>query len=220
MMSTVSTTRDRILRAAEELFAARGLDAVSLREINRAAGAGSAVAVQYHFDDRSGVLRGIVDKHRPAIDTARHAVLDHLEAQGDVDLHDMAGALVRPLAAKLADPDGGLDYLQINAELVHREHVTPQPPLATSVDSLQRWRAAVEPLLDPFAVTLHRRFAAIRFSAIELGQRAASAPHTDDRLFVQQLVDLTTSLLATPVSDEVRRLYDERPRRRTTKRTG
>lgn len=220
MMSTVSTTRDRILRAAEELFAARGLDAVSLREINRAAGAGSAVAVQYHFDDRSGVLRGIVDKHRPAIDTARHAVLDHLEAQGDVDLHDMAGALVRPLAAKLADPDGGLDYLQINAELVHREHVTPQPPLATSVDSLQRWRAAVEPLLDPFAVTLHRRFAAIRFSAIELGQRAASAPHTDDRLFVQQLVDLTTSLLATPVSDEVRRLYDERPRRRATKRTG
>jgi AcrR family transcriptional regulator len=215
-----ASTRDRIISAAEELFAARGLDGVSLREINRAAGAGSAVAVQYHFDDRAGVVRGIVEKHRAALDTARHAVLDHLDAQGTFDLHDMAGALVRPLATKLADTNGGPQYLQINAELVHRRSDGPDSAHGASRDSLQRWRAMVEPLLDPFAVSLHRRFAAIRFSATELGQRAASAPHTDDRLFVQQLVDLTTSLLATPVSDEVRRLYDERPRRRTTKRTG
>lgn len=209
-----TTTRDRIISAAEVLFAERGLDAVSLREINRAAGAGSAVAVQYHFDDRAGVVRAIVDKHRQAIDTARHAVLDHLEGEGSVDLHEMAGALVRPLATKLADRDGGLEYLQINAQLVRLQHDTASLPHPAGSDSLQRWRALVEPLLDPFAVTLHRRFAAIRFSAIELGQRAATGPHRDDRLFVQQLVDLTTSLLATPVSDEVRRLYDERPRRK------
>jgi AcrR family transcriptional regulator len=216
----VDTTRERILRAAEALFAEKGVDGVSLREINRAAGAGSAVAVQYHFDDRAGVVRGIVARHRPAIDTARHAVLDHLEAEGGFDLRDMAGALVRPLAAKLADPDGGPEYLQINAELVHMPRGGTDPAHSDRADSLQRWRAVVEPLLDPFAVSLHRRFAAIRFSAIELGLRAASAPHTDDRLFVQQLVDLTTSLLATPVSDEVRRLSEERPRRRARKRTG
>jgi AcrR family transcriptional regulator len=213
-MEEVDTTRDRILSAAEGLFAARGIDAVSLREVNRAAGAGSAVAVQYHFDDRAGVVRGIVEKHRPAIDTARHAVLDHLEAAGTFDLHDMAGALVRPLSTKLADPDGGPEYLQINAQLQHHRVGRAEPAHGSTGDSLQRWRLLVEPLLDPFAVSLHRRYAAIRFSAIELGQRAASAPHTDDRLFVQQLVDLTTSLLATPVSDEVRRLYEERPRRR------
>jgi AcrR family transcriptional regulator len=211
-----ASTRDRIISAAERLFAERGLDGVSLREINRAAGAGSAVAVQYHFDDRSGVVRAIVEKHRGAIDTARHAVLDHLTAAGTPNLHDMVGALVRPLATKLGDPDGGPEYLQINAQLVHLQRGRDQPSHRDGADSLQRWRAVVEPLLDPFAVTLHRRFAAIRFSAIELGQRAASRPHTDDRLFVQQLVDLTTSLLATPVSDEVRRLYDERPRRRRT----
>jgi AcrR family transcriptional regulator len=208
-----ASTRDRIISAAEQLFAERGLDGVSLREINRAAGAGSAVAVQYHFDDRAGVVRAIVEKHRAGVDTARHAVLDHLTADGSPDLHDMAGALARPLAAKLGDPDGGPEYLQINAELIHLPGRRDQSEHSGRADSLPRWRAVVEPLLDPFAVTLHRRFAAIRFSAIELGQRAASAPHTDDRLFVQQLVDLTTSLLATPVSDEVRRLYDERPRR-------
>ena len=42
-------TRDQIIRAAEELFAARGIDSVSLREINRAAGQSNTGAVQYHF---------------------------------------------------------------------------------------------------------------------------------------------------------------------------
>ena len=64
------------------------------------------------------------------------------------------------------------------------------------------------------AVELHRRFAAIRFSAVEVGRRAATAPHRDDRLFVEQLVDLTCGLLAAPLSEETRRLAGERPRRR------
>ncbi|QGG96471.1 helix-turn-helix domain-containing protein [Actinomarinicola tropica] len=214
------TTRERIITAAEELFAERGIDAVSLREINRAAGAKSAVAVQYHFDDRAGVLRAILDKHRAAVDTARHAVLDHLEAEATPSLRDMAGALVRPLAAKLGDPDGGPAYLQINAELVHEAKPLVDPTDAAAPapgrarNSLHRWRAAVEPLLDPQAVELHRRFAAIRFSAVELGRRAATAPHRDDRLFVEQLVDLTCGLLAAPLSEETRRLAGERPRRR------
>lgn len=212
-------TRERIISAAERLFAERGIDAVSLREINRASGAKSAVAVQYHFDDRAGVLRAILDKHRPSVDTARHAVLDHLEAEGSTNLRDMAAALVRPLAAKLSDPDGGPAYLQINADLVHeaRPLVDPTESAARgdrTRNSLHRWRAAVEPLLDPQAVELHRRFAAIRFSAVELGRRAATAPHRDDRLFVEQLVDLTCGLLAAPLSEETRRLAGERPRRR------
>lgn len=214
-----SETRERIITAAEQLFAERGIDAVSLREINRAAGAKSAVAVQYHFDDRAGVLRAILDKHRTAVDTARHAVLDHLEAEGSIGLRDMAAALVRPLAAKLSDPDGGPAYLQINAELVHEARPLVDPTGGAARDdrirnSLHRWRAAVEPLLDPQAVELHRRFAAIRFSAVELGRRAATAPHRDDRLFVEQLLDLTCGLLAAPLSEETRRLAGERPRRR------
>lgn len=212
--ATGPSTRDRIVNAAEQLFADRGIGGVSLREINRAAGAKSAVAVQYHFDDRSGVLRAILDKHRPDVDTARHAVLDHIDAAGSPGLRELVGALVRPLAAKLADPDGGPQYLQINAELTNKPRPQADPAVGDPADSMQRWRAAVEPLLDPAAVTLHRRFAAIRFSAVELGRRAATAPHTDDRLFTEQLVDLTCGLLAAPLSDETRRLAEARPRRR------
>ena len=202
--------RERILTAAEGLFASRGISAVSLREINREAGAKSASAVQYHFADRAGVLRAILDKHRPDIEARRHAVLDHCESAGSLAVRDLAAALVRPLASKLADPDGGPEYLQINAELVNRPKPLVDPNASNPADSIQRWRGMVEPLLDPEAVRLHRRFTAIRFSAAELGRRAVTAPHTDDRLFVEHLVDLTAALLVAPVSEETLRLAADR----------
>ena len=52
-----------IMRAAEQMFAERGLDGVSLREITRAVGARNTSATQYHFGDRKGLLRAIVDRH-------------------------------------------------------------------------------------------------------------------------------------------------------------
>lgn len=191
-------TRERLLSAAEELFAARGIDAVSLREINRQAGAKNAVAVQYHFEDRAGVLRAVLAKHRPAVEAGRHALLDAL--QDAPTLRGLAGALVRPLAAKLGDPDGGLAYLQIHAEVVNRPRDTA--PEQAPGDSVDRWRAAVGAFLDDDALRLHRRFTAIRFCAAELGRRAATGPHTDDRLFVSSLVDLVTAVLREPVSAE------------------
>lgn len=209
----VTTTRDRILRAAEELFAERGVGVVSLREINRAAGAKSAVAVQYHFENRSGVLKAILDKHRADVEAGRHAVLDHCEAEGTLGVRDLAGALVRPLAAKLNDEDGGPQYLQINAELVNHPKPLVDPAMGDPADSIQRWRALIEPQLDPLAVTLHRRFTAIRFSAVELGRRAATAPHTDNQLFTHQLIDLTAALLGASLSKETERLARARPRR-------
>jgi AcrR family transcriptional regulator len=206
----ISVMRERIIAAAEELFATHGVAAVSLREINREAGAKSASAVQYHFQDRKGVLAAVLAKHRPDIEARRHAVLDHCEATGSVELRDYAAALVRPLASKLADPDGGPQYLQINAELANAPRPLVDPNASKPQDSIQRWRTMVEPLLDPDSVRLHRRFTAIRFSAAELGRRAATAPHTDDRLFVEHLVDLTTALLAAPVSPETLRLAADR----------
>ncbi len=168
-------TRRRLIRAAEKLFAERGIDGVSLREINRASGARNAVAVQYHFEDRAGVVRAVVAKHRPDVEASRHARLDAYEAAGLDDLWELSGALVRPLASKLADPDGGADYLRIHAELVNRttgamDRWADAP--ADPNDSIQRWRVLVGPFLGEDAERLHRRFTVIRFAAAEIGRRA------------------------------------------------
>ena len=207
----VEDTRTRLLEAAERLFAERGVESVSLREITRESGARNAIALQYHFEDRAGVLQAIFDKHVPEIEARRHAMLDEYEARGEDDLRALASALVRPLAAKLADRDGGLHFLQIYAELVEG----PKQPIANgTTDSLTRWRQLLEPLLDEEAARLHRRFTAILHTTQELGRRARTGPRADDRLFTSYLIDVVTAILGAPVSAETRRLAKERDSRR------
>jgi AcrR family transcriptional regulator len=229
-MTTQAPTQDRLLRAAERLFAQRGIDAVSLREITRQSGARNTVAVQYHYTDRAGVLAAIVAKHEPGIEAARHALLDEYEAStragnGDGDgagagpgLRPLAAALVRPLAAKLDDADGGPEYLRIQADLLSR----PRPVIGDRWrtdpgNSMFRWRAMVDPFLDEESIRLHRRFTAVLHTAVELGRRAGSGPHADDRLFVSHLIDVVTAILGGPVSEETRRLIRSRSRRRRAK---
>lgn len=204
-------TRANLLSAAEQLFAERGVDGVSLREIARSAGAKNVIAVQYHFADRDGVLQSILDKHLPAVDARRHALLD--AAEGDPTLRALAGALVRPLGAKLADTDGGPAFLRVYADLLNR----PKPALEVAdgrFGSLRRWRELVAPLLDPDAAKLHPRLNALLYTAVELGRRAQAGPHTDDRLFISHLIDVVTAILGTPGSAETGQLLAEREIRR------
>jgi hypothetical protein len=124
---------------------------------------------------------------------------------------------VRPLTSKLDDTNGGLAYLQIYAELMtllpSLRDGASQGGRRKSVDSIQRWRLLVEPFLDDDAARLHRRYAVMRFSATEIGRRARSGPHRDDRLFVSDLIDMCTSMLAAPPSQETTRLMAERDKR-------
>jgi AcrR family transcriptional regulator len=196
---------DAIIQSAERLIAERGLDAVSLREINSAAGATNASAIQYHFGDRAGLIRAILEKHEVAIEDRRHQLLDKYEARGVGDIRVLASALVAPLAEELT-VDGGAGYLQLVCDLYNR----PNPTFdLTAIDdkrsSMGRWRSLVVPLLTPEAVRLHRRFDALRFTAFELARRARSG-RKDHRLFTSQLTDLIAALLSAPVSDMTRRL--------------
>ncbi|MEV7804401.1 helix-turn-helix domain-containing protein [Microbispora sp. NPDC088329] len=208
------TTVRRLVDAAEHLFAERGIDAVSLREINAAAGQRNSTALQYHFGDRAGLLKAVLAKHRPEIEARRHQLLDEYEARGPLPqadaLRSLAAALVRPAAAKLADPDGGRDYLRVMEQLVHR--VPPSLP-EDGGGSIGRWRELVAPLLPEAAVRLHQRFMAIRMTYVELARRAGGPAGRDDRLFTGHLIDVVAAVLASEVSDETARLLAERDQR-------
>ena len=200
-----SDTRDRILRAAEALFAERGINGVSLREVNREAQQHNTGAVQYHFGDRDGLIRAVVDKHRFDSEPRRFALLEQYEESGDDDLRALTAALVQPIAAKLNDPDGGRSYLQVAGEFYSRpvtfKEIFPAPD---PTNSMSRWNELLD-ALDP-RPRLAQRVAAIRFTFAELGRRAAEEPNDEDRLFVSHLVDMAHALLASQPSPQTVRL--------------
>ncbi len=210
MAPNPEVTRQRLISAAEALFAEHGIEGVSLREINTTAGVGNTSALQYHFQNRAGLVKAVLAKHAPAVHAARQSMLDQYVADGRDDLRALASALVRPSAEKLRDHAGGRAYLRIHAEVLNR----PEASFAGeggSRDSIQRWRSLVGPLLPDVAVRrLHHRFTAMRVSATELARRASAAPRRDDQLFVSHLTDLIAALLAADTSPETAALLSAR----------
>jgi AcrR family transcriptional regulator len=119
-------TRLAILRAAERLFATRGVDAVSLREVSAEAGQHNNSAVSYHFASREGLIDAILERHSTPIQARFGAQLELLERQHAVTLRALIEILVRSIVAKLDDPDGGWEYISLAAQL----SVSPHFPLA------------------------------------------------------------------------------------------
>ena len=205
-----AATRARLIRAAEQLFAAHGIEGASLREVNRRAGQSNTGAVQYHFGDRRGLLLAVIEKHWSESEPRRHALLDQYEENGERDLRALAAALVLPLAAKLADPEGRA-YLRISAEFYGRP--VPLDELVPNVGrwtSLHRWHVLLSDAM-PVEDRAGRdsRFAAIRFAFGELARRAES-PRPDDRAFTSHLVDLVAALLAAKPSAQTLRALGTR----------
>ncbi len=71
-------TRERILEAAEALFAERGFETVSLRDITGAAEANVA-AVNYHFGSKDNLIDAVVERHVTPINVQRLKLLDESE---------------------------------------------------------------------------------------------------------------------------------------------
>ncbi|MFC8230212.1 TetR/AcrR family transcriptional regulator [Streptomyces sp. NPDC057287] len=96
----VSETRERILNAAERLFAERGVYAVSNRRVSEAAHQGNNAAVGYHFGTKADLVRAITRKHSRRIEEARARLLAGIE--DPTDIGEWVACLVRPTTEHLA----------------------------------------------------------------------------------------------------------------------
>ena len=107
--------REALVAVAERLFAERGVDAVTVRDVVKAAGQRNSSAVQYHFGNKAGLLQAILEPHQARLDARRAEMLDELgERPG---LEALIEALIRPLAS-LLDSESGRNYIRIRAQLV------------------------------------------------------------------------------------------------------
>ncbi|MGW3387671.1 TetR/AcrR family transcriptional regulator [Streptomyces cinereoruber] len=193
-------TREKLIRAAEELFAAQGVHGAQLRDVVARAGQANPSAVQYHFGSRAGLLDAVM-AGRQARTEAVLAPL--LESTGD-DLKGLVTALVTAEASELRT-ERGRRCLRISAQLSHESGVrarTPHPALAGTA----YWRL-IERIADrlaaaglPEPLLLERLDLALTVVGAALADRArqyldGTEPLTGEALFLADLAETTTALL-------------------------
>jgi len=112
-------TREALLDAAEELFAAYGVDGASMRSISAAAGLTHA-AVNYHYPAKDALLDAVLRRRGEQVSRRFDELLTQLEATGKrPTAEELITAIATPHIELLRDdPVGGLRWLRIEARLV------------------------------------------------------------------------------------------------------
>ena len=95
--------RAALVENAERLFAERGIEGVSLRDVSAAAGQRNHSAAQYHFGDRQGLVAAVYATRMELVDARRHA---YLAALGGNDIAGFVGAIVVPLVEVVSETKG------------------------------------------------------------------------------------------------------------------
>lgn len=93
------TTKDRILDAAERLFARDGFEATSLRAITSEAQVNLA-AVNYHFQSKDALVQAVIGRRMGPVTAQRLALLDAYESEAagaPLPLDKILDAFLRPI---------------------------------------------------------------------------------------------------------------------------
>jgi AcrR family transcriptional regulator len=102
-------TKSALVRAAERLFAEKGLGGVSVKEITRAAGARNESALHYHFGDLDALIREVFANRYRDIERARIARLAELRVgEKSVSIEAVLEASMAPFMAACLQEDGRL----------------------------------------------------------------------------------------------------------------
>ncbi|GAB2579232.1 TetR family transcriptional regulator [Dyella jejuensis] len=112
-MNSSATTKERILTAAEALFAQRGFEGASLRQLTAAAGVNLA-AVNYHFGSKDNLVEEVFRRRLDQLSARRLAALKRVSGQPDTTLEDVLGAFIRP-ALELSHDGGGSLFMRVLA---------------------------------------------------------------------------------------------------------
>jgi AcrR family transcriptional regulator len=89
-------TSELVLESAERLCGARGLEAVSIRDIAKEAGVSIAV-IYHHFKSKGNLLRAIIQYRMQEIHNVREPMLQELDKQSRPAVHDILYAVLQPL---------------------------------------------------------------------------------------------------------------------------
>src|SRR6476620_38178 len=112
--TTHFSTKDRILGAAEELFAAQGFASTSLRQVTSRADVNIA-AVNYHFGSKDNLVNEVFRRRMDEMSAQRLQRLRKAVAADPGDLEPILAAFVEPALALAQDRHGGGAFIRVIA---------------------------------------------------------------------------------------------------------
>ena len=113
-MSTQFSTKERILGAAEELFAQQGFGATSLRQVTSRADVNIA-AVNYHFGSKENLVNEVFRRRMDEMSGHRLSMLEDARRTRAGALEAFLAAFVEPGLALAAGRNGGGAFIRVIA---------------------------------------------------------------------------------------------------------
>ena len=114
MTTTQFSTKDRILNAAEGLFAQQGFAGTSLREVTSRADVNIA-AVNYHFGSKENLVNEVFRRRMDEMSDARISLLEQAVAKNPGAIEPILRAFVAPALAVSQDRGGGVAFIRVIA---------------------------------------------------------------------------------------------------------
>lgn len=112
--TTHFSTKDRILGAAEELFAQFGFSGTSLRQVTSRADVNIA-AVNYHFGSKENLVNEVFRRRMDEMSARRLSALKAALEQHPGELEPILAAFVEPALAMAQDRHGGGAFIRVVA---------------------------------------------------------------------------------------------------------
>ncbi|MCU1389769.1 MAG: TetR family transcriptional regulator [Ilumatobacteraceae bacterium] len=181
------------------MFAQRGINGVSMREIGLAANQRNNGATQYHFGDKAGLIRAVFERRAATVNDRRLLLLAEQSATGRDTVHSLVRAYVTPLSEQVAL---GTWYVPFLARL-QAEHQRDEllervgDPLNTGY-SIVRKRLRTDHLADVDAPRFAIRWRIalnLAIDALADHQTSTSARRPSLQLFTEELIESITALL-------------------------
>lgn len=203
-------TRSALLEQGALLFARHGVAEVTARQLHEAVGARNESALQYHFGDKQGLVREILQLHLEAIERRRATLVTAIVAEGrEGDLRALVHALAAPMAVDL-ETELGRAHLRLVARVNHPSLAylpafrLTEAPAGTAV---VRWLAVAlgtlpEPIRRERLVALREQLIALLGLRAQLLDEPAGQSIASTELFVANLLDLVVAGLEVQPSPE------------------
>jgi len=145
-----ASTEERLLAAAEKLFAERGFAAASIRDITAEAGT-SVAAVNYHFGGKDSLYRELFLRRLRGMREQRLLAIERVVAEADETGRPLdPSRLLRSFAVSFLEPVADPERGRSLVKLMTRELIDPYLPPAVFCEEM------VQPVEAAFVAALRR----------------------------------------------------------------